>query len=83
MGKFTNTTYTNTVNSLIQAQKNILATNPFLKFSDKKPTVVTYYKQNLEKTTTDEGSNDIYQTIGSQSSIWYNNLKAFDEESSR
>lgn len=77
MGKFTNTTYTNTVNSLIQAQKNILATNPFLKFSDKKPTVVTYYKQNLEKTTTDEGSNDIYQTIGSQSSIWYNKINNF------
>ena len=67
-GRFTNTTYTNTVDSLVQASKGVL-NNPYYVFTDKKPTKVTYYKQNLEKSTLDPGSNLNYAHIGQESPI--------------
>ena len=74
---FTNTKYSDTITSLVDTGKKLIETNPFLKFTDKKPTKVTYYKQNLEQSTTDETSADIYQTIGNHSSIKYNKIKNF------
>ena len=37
---FTNTTYTNTITNLIQASESKIS-NPYYKFTDKKPTTVT------------------------------------------
>ena len=77
MGKFTDTRYTSTMDSLIESIQNDQLQNPYLKFSDKRATKVTYYKQNLEKTTADEGTQDIYQTVGSHSSVRYNKINGF------
>ena len=57
---FTNTKYSDTITSLTDTGKKLIEQNLFLKSTDKKPTKVTYYKQNLEQTTTDEASADIY-----------------------
>lgn len=76
MGKFTDTKYENTVDSLIDASKGKL-NNPYYKFSDKKPTKCTFYHQNREKTTTDEASKDIYQHVGESSSIKFNKINNF------
>lgn len=77
MGKFTDTRYTSTMDNLIESINKDQLQNPYLKFSDKRATKVTYYKQNLEKTTTDEGTQDVYQTVGSNSSIKYNKINGF------
>lgn len=74
---FTNTKYSDTISSLTSSAKRMIEENPFLKFTDKRPTKVTYYKQNLEQTTTDEASADIYQTVGAHSAIKYNKIKNF------
>ena len=50
-GRFTNTNYGKTIDSLVQATKGVL-NNPYYIHSNKKPTEVTYYKQNVEKGTT-------------------------------
>ena len=76
-GKFTDTKYTDNFDSLVSGIKDTLNRNPFYKFTDKKATKVTYYKQNIEKTTTDEGSEEIYQTIGTKSSVKYNKINNF------
>ena len=55
MGKFTDTKYTNTIDSLVNATKSKL-NNPYYKFNDRKPTKVTYYAQNKEMSTLDEAS---------------------------
>lgn len=75
-GKFTNTTYTNVTNKLVEATKGIL-NNPYYKYSDKKPTPVKYWKQNLEKTTLDEASGLNYNHIGDQSPIKFNKINNF------
>lgn len=76
-GKFLNTNYTDTIDNLTSSIQNNILKNPYYKFSDKQATKVTYYKQNLEMTTTDEASDDIYQTIGYNSSIKYNKISDF------
>lgn len=75
-GRFTNTTYTNTVDSLVKASKGVL-NNPYYVFTDKKPTKVTYYKQNLEKSTLDPGSNLNYAHLGQESPIKFNKILEF------
>lgn len=75
-GKFTNTKYTETIDSLVSATKSKI-NNPYYKFSDKKPTKVTYYSINKERTTLDEGSEDMYNPIGNDSSTKYNRIKDF------
>ena len=55
MGKFSDTRYVNTIDSLVNATKSKLE-NPYYQFADKKPTKVTYYSQNIEKSTLDESS---------------------------
>ena len=76
MGKFTNTKYTKTIDHLVQATKGVL-NNPYYKFTDKKPTKVTYYKQNIEKTTLDPASGLNYSHIGDQSPIRFNKILDF------
>lgn len=75
-GKFTNTTYGRTVDNLVKATKGVLK-NPYYVYTDKKPTKVTYYKQNLEKTTLDPDSGLNYAHIGEQSPIKFNKIEGF------
>ena len=75
-GKFTNTTYGKTVDNLVKATKGVLQ-NPYYKYIDKQPTKVTYYKQNLEKTTLDPDSGLNYSHVGAQSPIKFNKITDF------
>lgn len=76
MGKFTDTKYTNTVNKLIDASKSKLD-NPYYIFSDQKPTKVTYYAQNIEKSTLDESSGLYEAHVGDKSPFKFNKIKDF------
>ena len=75
-GRFTNTKYAKTVDSLVQATKGVLK-NPYYIFNDKKPTKVTYYRQSREKTTLDPASGLNYSHIGDQSPIKFNKILDF------
>ena len=75
-GRFTNTNYGKTIDSLVQATKGVL-NNPYYIHSNKKPTEVTYYKQNVEKTTLDEASGLNYAHLGAQSPIKFNKILGF------
>ena len=59
MGRFTNSNYTQVVNSLTSAIESKI-NNPYYKFSDKKPTTVIYYRINKEKSTLDPDSGTAY-----------------------
>ena len=72
-GRFTNTKYTKTVDSLVQATKGVL-NNPYYVFTDKKPTKVTYYRQNKTKTTLDPASGLNYSHVGEQSPIKFDKI---------
>lgn len=76
MGKFTDTKYTQTIDNLVKATQNKI-NNPYYKYSDKKPTKVTYYRQNREKTTLDEFSKDIYQHVGDRAPTKFNKIIDF------
>lgn len=75
-GKFTNTSYTKTIDSLIQASKGSLK-NPYYLYTDKKPVKVTYYRQNLERSTLDPASGLNYTHIGHESPIRFNKILDF------
>ena len=75
-GKFTGTSYSKTIDSLVQATKGALK-NPYYVYTDKKPTKVTYYKQNREKTTLDPDSGLNYTHVGEQSPIKFNKIIDF------
>lgn len=75
-GKFTNTTYSKTVDNLVKATKGVL-NNPYYVYTDKKPTKVIYYKQNLEKSTLDPESGLNYSHVGQQSPIRFNKIIDF------
>ena len=76
MGKFTDTKYINTVDSLVDTTKSKL-NNPYYIFSDRKPTKVVYFSQNIEKSTLDEASglNEAY--IGDGSPFKFNKINDF------
>lgn len=76
MGTFTNSTYTNTIKSLVEATESKI-NNPFYKFSDKKPFECTYFKQNREKSTLDEVTALNYSHIGEDSPIRFNQINNF------
>lgn len=76
MGQFTNSTYTQTIESLVKATESKI-NNPYYKFSDKKPTEVVYYKQNKEKSTLDPASGTNYQHVGDYSPIKFNKINGF------
>lgn len=73
---FSNTTYRDTVNNLVSSQQERLS-NPYYKFIDRKPTVVTYWNLNDKKTTLDEGTRNSYAQLGSKSSFRYNKINNF------
>lgn len=76
MGKFSDTKYINTIDNLVSATKDKI-NNPYYKFSDKKPTKVTYYTQNVEKSTLDEASGLYEAHLGSKSPFKFNKIKDF------
>lgn len=75
-GKFTNTTYKDTIDSLVSATKDKL-NNPFYIFSDQRPTKVTYYSQNIEQSTMDQASGLYGAHVGNQSPFKFNKIKDF------
>lgn len=75
-GNFSNTTYVNTVNSLVDAANSKLV-NPYYKFGDQKPTTVTYYAQNIEKSTLDDASGLYGAHVGNGSPFKFNKIKNF------
>ena len=75
-GKFTDTTYKNTIDSLVQATKDKFK-NPYYVFSDQKPTKVTYYSQNIEKSTLDESSGIYEAHLGNNSPFIFHKIKDF------
>lgn len=75
-GIFTNSVYTATIEGLMQATEDKIK-NPYYKFTDKKPTEVTYFKQNLTKSTLDPTTNTHYQHIGEDSPLKFNMIEGF------
>lgn len=75
-GIFTNSVYTATIEGLMQATEDKVK-NPYYKYTDKKPTQVTYFKQNLTKSTLDPTTATNYQHIGEQSPLKFNMIEGF------
>lgn len=73
---FSNTTYRQTTDSLVQGMQNRLD-NPYYTFTDKKPTVVTYWNMNFKKSTLDQGSQQPYDQIGDDYPLRYNKVNNF------
>lgn len=71
MGKFINTQYIDTVDSLVKMNEDLIK-NPFYLFNDKKGTKVKYYNINTEKTTLDPASKLAYTDLGDNSPIRFN-----------
>ncbi len=72
MGKFLNTTYTETQDSIVKMNQDLVS-NPFYLYNDKKGTKVRrYYNINKEKSTLDPGSKLAYTDIGDNSPIRFN-----------
>ena len=76
MGVFTNSTYTSTIQSIIAATESKI-NNPYYKFTEKKPTPCTYWKQNREKSTLDESTATNYSHVGEDSPIRFNQINNF------
>lgn len=75
MGRFINTTYNNTVNSLVTAANEKLQ-NPFTTFPDGKgPTEVTFFNINKDKSTFDKATGDTYEEYGPDSSLFYDKIE--------
>ena len=72
-GRFSNTTYNETVNSLLGAMKNALKNN-YYKYSDKQPTPVEYFHINRQASTLDEASKLAYDNIGTDSPFRFNKI---------
>jgi hypothetical protein len=74
MGKFINTSYSQTIDSLITGFKEKF-NNPYYIHQDKAPTPTTYYNQNIEKSTLDEASKLQYSALGNDSPTVYNKIE--------
>lgn len=73
MSKFINTERKDTITSLVDGIKTRL-NNPYYINIEQKPTITTYYNQDITKSTLDEGSKTTYSNLGSNSSIKYNKI---------
>lgn len=70
-GRFSNTRYTDTVDSLLDSMKTVIK-NGYYKYSDKSPTPVDYFHISKEASTLDEGSKTIYNSVGEDSPFRFN-----------
>lgn len=79
MGTFDNTSiYNNSIDSLIQGQQSrINAANPYYKYTDKKPTPVTYWNINSTQTTLDCGTEQQYDQLTEEDPIRFNRVLNF------
>lgn len=76
MGKFINTNFSDAVNNVTETVRTFL-NNPYYLFNDKKPTLVTYYNINGEKSTLDEGARINYSDLGDNCPLRYNRITDF------
>lgn len=76
MGKFINTSYTQAVEKVSETVKTFI-NNPYYMWTDKKPTLVTYYPINMERSTLDEAARIPYADVGEHSPIRYDRIKNF------
>lgn len=76
MGKFNNTKYSDTIDNLVNASKSKIA-NQYYLFLDKQPTKVTYFSQNIERSTLDQSSGLHEAHIGNGSPFKFNKIKDF------
>lgn len=74
MGKFTNTTITKTVDSLVTGINHRLD-SPFYNWTDKHPTKCTFYNVNDTKTTLDEGHRQVADVMSGDSPLRYNKIE--------
>lgn len=75
-GKFTNTTQNDNLTTLVNGLQEIIK-NPHYKWSNQAPTLVTYFNQNTEMSTLDEGSKLQYSAMGENSPTYYNKIENF------
>lgn len=76
MGKFVNTTYTDTVNSLVDGFKERLKNNYYV-WNDKNTTLTTYFNINTELTVLDEATRMTYESKGEFTGIKFNQINNF------
>ena len=76
MGKFIDTSYTRSIDNVSETVKSLL-NNPYYMWSDKKPTIVTYYHINAEKSTTDQAAGIPYADLGPQCPFRFNKISKF------
>lgn len=76
MGRFIDTSYTEAVKDVTSTVKSLL-NNPYYLYNDKKPTTVTYYNINSERSTLDEAARISYSDLGPNCSLRYNRIKDF------
>jgi len=72
-GKFLDKTYVGTINAIQQGQKERLD-NSFYTFTDKTPTIVTYFNINTAESTLDEATKMTYSYTDADSSLRYNRI---------
>ena len=70
---FTNTQYTDAIQSLVNSSINIMD-NPLYLFNDKRATIVDYYNKDVNLSTLDEGSGLEYNTIGENCPSKFNKI---------
>lgn len=76
MGKILDTTYKDTVRDITNFYSDLVQ-NPFYLFTDKHPTIVTYYNINKTYSSLDPGSKLQMDNIGEESPIRYNRIYDF------
>ena len=76
MGKFINTSYKNTIDSITDITKDLIK-NPYYLFNDKKACIVNYYHINTEQSTMDEASRIPYSELGEDCPFRFNLIKDF------
>lgn len=72
-GRFSNTKYSDTMNSLLGTMKKAVKNN-YYKYSDKAPTPVEYFHIDKDASTLDEGSRLAYNNVGEDSPFLYNRI---------
>ena len=76
MGGFSNTTYKDTINSIVTTSKEFI-NNPYYLWANKSPTIVNYYSINKQLSTLDEGSLLEYSNVGEYSPLRFNKIEDF------
>lgn len=73
-GKFVNTKYQDTIENLVEGVKDKI-NSPFYQYNNEKPTVVTYYNINKNKSCVDEGTGLIFADLTEKSPLKYNKIE--------